>query len=260
MAVELFDEIKPDLVLMDINMDNAIPRTDGIAIAGILRNKTIPFALVFMTGYGKEHYDFKHTRHVDPQDFLRKTELLNEEGLSDKLEIAWNNHLIAIREKDEKKSQLLKTGITKKNALYVTIEELLRDADSQPKIRSCKRNIRIASILLVEKVAGENKKQVKLFMEDGNVYRVSKNLTPFLKSLNSDLLVQINGGIAVNKRKVNEVIPEDGEDFIVLSGFSEKFNNYYKLSRECPDKFTSSKLFLTRTYKKKGALDEIFNN
>ena len=66
-AVEMALDVKPDVILMDIVMDNGM---DGIAAAGKILD-SIDCAVIFVTGYGDDEI-FERAKQVEPHGYILK--------------------------------------------------------------------------------------------------------------------------------------------------------------------------------------------
>ncbi|NQY05027.1 MAG: response regulator [Flavobacteriaceae bacterium] len=94
-ALPEIEELLPDLVLLDINIEGEI---DGIACAKYIQeNFEIPF--IFLTSLSDKDTLEKVT-HTNPAGFLNKP--FNETGLCSNIEIALNKHKRAFKRKTKK--------------------------------------------------------------------------------------------------------------------------------------------------------------
>jgi len=92
-AVEMALDVKPDIILMDIVMDNGM---DGIEAAGKIL-ESLDCAVIFITGHGEEEI-FERAKEVEPHGYVLKPFLPME--VKSAIEIAHHKKQIETRLKE----------------------------------------------------------------------------------------------------------------------------------------------------------------
>lgn len=242
----------PDVVLMDIRISGVIK--NGIDVVKMLNASKHPMAIAFMTAFFRDEYS--NVQGIHYHNWINKP--LNYDALAIDVQEAYQNF---------KKEQLSKEETIEnlgKNTIPVFLIE--RESDSLEErfsVVPCNEGkvyIKTSDILFLKRARGKGVKQTRIFMLDGSVYRVSRNLSYFMNSLGKEFLIQINQGVVINAKWKNDIKYELGNDYIEMLGMGSKnkFSRYYSLSPYFKDFELDNFTFkVTRTYKEKGVLDLI---
>lgn len=168
-GLALINELFPDLVFLDIDM----PDMTGLQVAQSVKAKNFHSEIVFTTAY--QHYAYKALA-IEPVDFLTKP--FCHEDLNKVI----NKYLIrAERKKHEQK-----------------LDKFIQSQSKSPKIKLPTFHsyifIDINDIVYIK----ANTNGTYVFLQDGTVETVTRNLSSLILMLNSTLIFQINRGTYVN--------------------------------------------------------------
>lgn len=190
-AIQLIDEMKPDLVFLDIEM----PVMNGFTLLQQLNNKN--FELIFVTAY--DHYAIKAIRFSALDYLVKPVEV-------DELKAAVGKAM------DKKHSTV------PNERLELLLENLLHPRKSYRRIAIPTAEglqfIRIEDILYLE--ASVN--YTKFFLLDQQKLIVSRTLKEFEDILPGDTFVRIHNSYLINKNFVLRYIRGDGGRVVMSNG------------------------------------------
>ncbi len=168
-GLELIIELSPNLIFLDIDM----PDMNGLQVAESVRTENIHSEIVFTTAYQNYAYN---ALSIEPLDFLTKPFCLED------LENVINKY-ITRREKKRHEQKLDKFMQSQGTGIKV-------------KLPTCHSYIivDINNIVYIK----SNTNGTYVYLQDGSVETVTRNLSSLILLLNSSLMFQINRSTYVN--------------------------------------------------------------
>lgn len=168
-GIELVTTLSPDIVFLDIDM----PEMNGLEVADKLYSEKFCSEIVFTTAY--EHYAFEAI-NVEPLDFLTKPFYI-----------------------DDVRTVLQKFEIRcKKKIQKRKLDMFIQSQENSPKIKLPSTNgillIELKEIVLIK---SKTNKSI-LFLKDGTIEIINKNLNNTIAILNSSIFFQINRSTYIN--------------------------------------------------------------
>jgi len=182
LALQLFRERKPDLVLCDIHLENS--KLDGIQIVQLFNDiRKVP--VVFLTAYG-DKLTIERAKKVDPAYYLIKPSNITQLKIA--LDFAIYNFVNKLPADIEHSLSYHNPPL---NTFYFNPEFFFA--------KKADRYIRISinDILWVEALGGN----VQIFTEN-NKFVLALKLNSFLKQIQSDILIRTHRSYVVNINKV----------------------------------------------------------
>jgi len=181
-AIELIENEKPDLLLLDINL---VGKLDGIAVADTVRkNFGIPF--IFLTA-NLDSATVERAKKVFPSAYLAKP--VTKDQLYSAIEIAFNNYNL---QKEATTDLVKKESVSAKNWIFV------KDGHAF-------RKVYYDDLFYIESEAN----YVALHLIGNKKILLRSGLDDFIHQLDDQLFVRVHRGFAVNSSKVDGVFPTE---------------------------------------------------
>lgn len=205
-ALELFITIKPDLVLMDINIKG---KQDGIEIAQTISSSEKAVPIIFMTSL-KDQKTFDRAKNTNPINYLVKP--FEDDDLKRSIELAvykfyqstWDTELFTTWQSD----------ILAKDSFFVKQGKRLT-------------KVAIKDIIYIQ----ASDKYVELLLNDTKML-VRMSLNELSDKLPSDYFVRVNRAIIVNVSYIsdidlanNVIILSNQVDFVISRHYKENIMN-----------------------------------
>lgn len=177
-GVELILKLFPDIVFLDIDM----PDMTGLQVAESVRTENFHSEIVFTTAHQKYAYN---ALDIEPLDFLTKPFCLDD------IENVIKKHLARLeKKKQEQKLDKFMQSQSQTNALKI-------------KLPTSHGYIFIDVNDLV--YAKTNINSVNIYLQDGTIETVTRNLNNLIQTLNSSLMFQINRSTCVNLNYLRQI-------------------------------------------------------
>jgi two-component system LytT family response regulator len=189
-GLELIIELFPDLIFLDIDM----PDMTGLQVAESVRTENVYSEIVFTTAY--QNYAYK-ALPIEPLDFLTKPFCLED------LENVINKFIT----RKEKKKQEQK------------LDKFLQSQGSVIKVKLPTYHSYIFVDLNDIVYIKSNTNGTYVYLQDGTVETVTRNLSSLILLLNSSLIFQINRSTCVNLNYLHRI---DKKKEICILRFNKK--------------------------------------
>ena len=193
-AIDMIEQEKPDLVLLDINLSGQL---DGVDLAHVI-NKNFMLPIIFLTA-NANHQTIQRVKDLCPAAFLAKP--ISKEQLFAAIEIAFNNFTSA--------SSVSKESLATNKAGFI----FLKDGGTFHKIY-------LNQILYIESEAN----YVSVHLNDKTKILVRTTLNEFCEKLDKNKFIRIHRSYVVNLMNIDRINAAE----IVVRGTKIPFSKTYK--------------------------------
>lgn len=196
-AIELIENEKPDLLLLDINL---VGQMDGIDLADTVMKKFgIPF--IFLTA-NMDSATIQRAKAVRPSAYLAKP--VTKDQLYSAIEIAFSNY---------NNANVPGTSQAKEEHTSVRDNVFIKDGHSF-------RKVYYKELVYLE----SDSNYVSLHLSNGKKILVRSTLDDFIRQLDAGLFLRVHRGYAVNTTLIDGVYPTE----ISVAGFKIPVGRTYK--------------------------------
>ena len=168
-GLEMVKETLPELVFLDIDM----PDMNGLQVADKIKSENFHSEIIFTTAH--QHYAYD-ALGIEPLDFLTKPFCIND------IEIVLQKYKIKTEQKEHERK----------------LDQFIHSQTNSPKIKLPTTNgvlmVELKDIVMIKSKANN----CYIYIQDGTIETITRNLNKVIRTLNSPAFFQINRSTYIN--------------------------------------------------------------